>query len=113
IENWKDELNNLLVFAGLFSAVLTAFVVESYQSLQPDSASSTNQLLSQISVQLSSFTISPGFVNATSSIPSTSPVPARFRPESTDINVNLLWFLSLTLSLVAAFFTIAAQQWLR
>ncbi|KIP04103.1 hypothetical protein PHLGIDRAFT_57632, partial [Phlebiopsis gigantea 11061_1 CR5-6] len=113
IENWKDELNNLLVFAGLFSAVLTAFVIESYQSLQPGSASTTDQLLYQISVHLSSFTITPGFVNATSPMPPTSSISPNFELDPTDVKINLLWFLSLTLSLVAAFFTIAAQQWLR
>ena len=93
--------------------MLTAFVIESYQLLQPDSANTTNQLLSQISAQLSSFTVTPSFVNATFSLPSTIPESAGFRPSSTDVNINLLWFLSLTLSLVTAFFTIAAQQWLR
>ncbi|KAF4615430.1 hypothetical protein D9613_003540 [Agrocybe pediades] len=33
---WKEEVENLLIFAGLFSAVVTTFVVESYKSLQPD-----------------------------------------------------------------------------
>ncbi|KAF8164660.1 hypothetical protein BJ912DRAFT_255367 [Pholiota molesta] len=32
---WKDEVQNLLIFAGLFSAVVTAFVIESYKFLQP------------------------------------------------------------------------------
>ncbi|KAF8188633.1 hypothetical protein BJ912DRAFT_851078, partial [Pholiota molesta] len=32
---WKDEVSALLIFAGLFSAVVTAFVIESYKFLQP------------------------------------------------------------------------------
>ncbi|KAI0323690.1 hypothetical protein GY45DRAFT_1212321, partial [Cubamyces sp. BRFM 1775] len=38
MERWKSELDTLLVYAGLFSAVLTAFNVESYRLLQPDDA---------------------------------------------------------------------------
>jgi hypothetical protein len=38
--------------AGLFSASLTAFIIESYKTLIPDSGASAVQLLSQISQQL-------------------------------------------------------------
>lgn len=96
--------------AGLFSAVLTAFVVETYTLLQPDSSATTNQLLAyQVSSQVPTAhipsainTTISSFINAGSFIPSTS---ARW------INVSL--FLSLTLSLAAAFFGILAKQWLR
>ncbi|KIP08360.1 hypothetical protein PHLGIDRAFT_88361, partial [Phlebiopsis gigantea 11061_1 CR5-6] len=52
LEGWRDDLNNLLVFAGLFSAVVTAYTIESYQWLQADSGDQTVQLLTQISSQL-------------------------------------------------------------
>ncbi|KAF9475235.1 hypothetical protein BDN70DRAFT_996554 [Pholiota conissans] len=45
---WKDEVQNLLIFAGLFSAVVTAFVIESYKFLQPDPNDTIISLLSQI-----------------------------------------------------------------
>ncbi|KAF8899338.1 hypothetical protein BD779DRAFT_1431892, partial [Infundibulicybe gibba] len=32
---WNSEIDSLLTFAGLFSAVVTAFTVESYKLLQP------------------------------------------------------------------------------
>ena len=105
-----DERENQ---AGLFSAVVTAFVVESYQSLQADNSQIAVQLLSQISSQLASFTVSPEFINATSKLPSIDPTSAPFAPLEVNVTVNLLWFLSLTFSLVGAFFAIAAQQWLR
>ncbi|KZV94424.1 hypothetical protein EXIGLDRAFT_567188, partial [Exidia glandulosa HHB12029] len=38
LDGWGTTLDILLIFAGLFSAVATAFVIESYQSLQPDNA---------------------------------------------------------------------------
>lgn len=105
--------------AGLFSAVVTAFTVESYTWLQQDPGDASNALLTQISQQLSMLTfvitfvgnpLSSALVNSTSSIPATE-LP--FSPVSYAVPVNTLWVLSLTLSLISAFFAIAAQQWLR
>ncbi|TFK17735.1 hypothetical protein FA15DRAFT_604485, partial [Coprinopsis marcescibilis] len=33
---WKDEIDKLLIFAGLFSATVTAFTIESYKWLSPE-----------------------------------------------------------------------------
>ncbi|GJE95062.1 hypothetical protein PsYK624_112410 [Phanerochaete sordida] len=110
IDNWKSEIDNLLVFAGLFSGVVTSFTLESYSWLSPDSADTTNQLLLQISAQLAAFAVSPGYANSTAPI---ATIPASFTPDHTDVLINMLWFLSLTFSLIAVFFAIAAQQWLR
>ncbi|KAF7329022.1 hypothetical protein MVEN_02532300 [Mycena venus] len=33
---WRGNMNGMLIFAGLFSAILTAFIIESYKTLQPD-----------------------------------------------------------------------------
>jgi hypothetical protein len=87
--------------AGLFSAVLTAFVVESYSSLNEDSAAITINALTQISMQLSN-----------SSAPAFSP-DQHFTPAPTDVRVNILWFLGLVLSLTAALFGFLMKQWLR
>ncbi|EKM54919.1 uncharacterized protein PHACADRAFT_60661, partial [Phanerochaete carnosa HHB-10118-sp] len=61
VKNCKEDIDTLLVFAGLFSAVLTAFVIESYHNLQPDTSTETVTLLRQISLQLTSFTINSRF----------------------------------------------------
>ena len=100
--------------AGLFSAVLTAFVVDSKQNLQPSPADETvyylrqhSTILSQISVQLSS--IAPQVT-----IPSTPPPPfPAFSPLASNIRVNVFWFMSLAFSLVAALLAILVQQWVR
>ncbi|GJE95057.1 hypothetical protein PsYK624_112360 [Phanerochaete sordida] len=110
IERWKFELDNLLVFAALFSGVVTAFSIESYSWLTPDPADVTNQLLLQISAQLASFSMTPGFANSTAPI---AVITSSFTPDHTDVLINMLWFLSLTFSLIAVFFAIAAQQWIR
>ncbi|KZV95346.1 hypothetical protein EXIGLDRAFT_766259 [Exidia glandulosa HHB12029] len=36
LDAWNKTLDILLIFAGLFSAVITAFIIESYRLLQPD-----------------------------------------------------------------------------
>ena len=45
--------------AGLFSAILTAFNVQSYILLQPASPDPTLAVLQQISLQLNSFSVNP------------------------------------------------------
>lgn len=39
--------------------------------------------------------------------------PASFQADPNDVHINMLWVLSLTLSLIVAFLAIAVQQWLR
>ncbi|EEB93835.1 hypothetical protein MPER_07463, partial [Moniliophthora perniciosa FA553] len=49
VKNWRDDIDTLLVFAGLFSAVVTAFAVESYKWLSEDANDTTRgQRLQQI-----------------------------------------------------------------
>ncbi|KAJ3532690.1 hypothetical protein NM688_g7387 [Phlebia brevispora] len=113
IDSWKDELNNLLVFAGLFSAVVTAFTVESYTWLQQDSGDATNMFLAYISLQVSpSPTYLPLINSSVPALPLQN-VTSAFVPAAIAVPINTLWVLSLTLSLMSAFFAIAVQQWLR
>jgi hypothetical protein len=100
--------------AGLFSAALTAFVVDSKQDLKPSPADEAvyylrqhSTILSQISVQLSS--IAPQVA-----IPSTPPPPfPPFSPLASDVRVNVFWFMALAFSLLAALLAILVQQWVR
>ena len=56
----NPRLTRILISqAGLFSAVVTAYTIESYQWLQDDPAAQTVQLLTQISAQLASFSVTP------------------------------------------------------
>ncbi|KAJ3521431.1 hypothetical protein NM688_g9017 [Phlebia brevispora] len=107
IGHCKEDIDTLLVFASLFSAVLTAFVVESYQALSPDPSDQVVQLLTQIAVQTNSYTITSSYINAIATAPS-SPPP--FRPQPIYIHVNRLWFISLILSLITASFGILIKQ---
>jgi len=85
--------------AGLFSAVVTAFIIESYKALKQDPS---ELLLSRILAQLE------GRVNGTDIL--TTPT---FTPTHSDIRVNILWFLSLIFSLTTVLVGIIALQWLR
>ncbi|PSR97595.1 hypothetical protein PHLCEN_2v4302 [Hermanssonia centrifuga] len=97
-------------FAGLFSAVLTAFVVQSYQLLQEDNTQISAQLLYRISSQINSFESIFPFLNSTTSF-SSSPSP--FQPSASARWINVLWFLSLVFSLASALLGIFAKQWIR
>ncbi|KAH8982838.1 hypothetical protein EDB92DRAFT_1952087 [Lactarius akahatsu] len=87
-ENWKSK-------TGLFSATVASFIIESYKQLSPDSSVTTNTLLTQISQQLA---------NTSNGTPLASLLPVR---------VNVMWFLSLVLSLTCALSATLMQQWAR
>ena len=103
--------------AGLFSAILTAFVVQTYPQLQPDNSTTTNDLLAinnQLLIQGlvshgTSFYIPPILNSTMSSILDAQP----FTPPASARWINALFFTSLVLSLAAALFGILAKQWLR
>ena len=102
-----------LLQAGLFSAVLTAFIVESYQLLQPSSTDATLAVLHQISHQVASFTINPTFVNSTYPSRLLDDVQSPFSAPASAIWINTLWFASLVCSLAAASIALIVKQWLR
>jgi hypothetical protein len=87
--------------AGLFSAVLTAFIIDVYRNLDVDYTQDSATVLRQILAQLAGQTVN----NIASSPPSATPSP-------TVIIVIVLWFVSLVFSLLSALFSISAKQWL-
>ncbi|TDL21512.1 hypothetical protein BD410DRAFT_701043, partial [Rickenella mellea] len=101
VHNWRDDMDSLLIFAALFSASVTAFVIESYRSLIQDPTQVTVSILMQISQQLANGTHTPAAV-----------LPA-FSPQYGDIAVNILWFLSLAFSLTCALAAVLVRQWAR
>ncbi|RDX45140.1 hypothetical protein OH76DRAFT_1022365 [Lentinus brumalis] len=109
---WKEEMDTLLVYAGVSSAVLTAFNVESYHLLQPDPTDPTLAVLKQISAQLNGYTFTPPFLNATNSTgPGTLP-PAPFQAPASAVWLNSLWFSSLVFSFAAALLALFVKQWI-
>ena len=98
----------------MYSASLTAFLQQSVPNLTPNYAQQTAYysqqsvvLLAQISAQLAA---SGSPLPATISLP--PPLP-EFRPASSDVRVNVFWFMSLVFSLTAALAATIVQQWVR
>ncbi|KAE9404962.1 hypothetical protein BT96DRAFT_385973 [Gymnopus androsaceus JB14] len=100
---WREDIDALLVFAGLFSAAVTAFLIESYAWLQPPPDQNTNLILLQIIQQ---------FQNGSNTI-SLEPSNSAFSVTPLAIRVNVFWFSSLALSLSCAIIGILCKQWLR
>ena len=127
----KDDMDSVLIFvrdysssfsspsscpvfqAGLFSATLTSFLVDSASNLQVDPAQQmvfyqqqNVELLAQISKQISSIALQ-------ASIPST-PLPSfDFSPRTSDVRVNVYWFMSLIFSISAALLATLVQHWVQ
>ncbi|KAK0463650.1 uncharacterized protein EV420DRAFT_1100725 [Desarmillaria tabescens] len=109
VEEFRDNVDVLLVFAGLFSAVVTTFVVQTSQSLQADYAQASASILFELLL------VQRAIANGSSvdAIPVSSLSPqTAFVPSATDVWVNGLWFTSLFLSLTTALVAVLVKQWL-
>ncbi|KAJ7908478.1 hypothetical protein B0H13DRAFT_2193292, partial [Mycena leptocephala] len=104
VESWRSDMGGMLIFAGLFSGSLTAFIIESYRNLTPDSGDTTVLLLQQISAQLD---------GAAKGSYSTPPPQNTFTPPLAALLCNALWFMSLALSLTCALIATLVEQWAR
>ncbi|KAJ7714148.1 hypothetical protein B0H16DRAFT_1205908, partial [Mycena metata] len=94
--------------AGLFSACLTAFIIESYRLLSPDQGQLTVMLLAQISHQMAA---SSGQNGSAFELPTLRPMQAS--AGGTALACNIMWFTSLFLSLSCAFMATLVEQWAR
>ncbi|GAB1524801.1 hypothetical protein RhiTH_007957 [Rhizoctonia solani] len=103
----NENLNNMLLFATLFSAIVTAFIIESTNLLEQDSSEVSEQLL--LLLVQSQQRIELGLPNSTPSIFERR----EFTPSATARLINVLWFGSLMISLGAAVIALLAQEWLR
>lgn len=109
-EGWKDTVDVLLVFAGLFSAVVATLAGISIQALQPDYAQVTvDILLELLAVQRA---IASG--NTAADVTPASFSLNAFPSASTlDRWVNGLWFTSLAFSLCTALIATIIKQWIQ
>ncbi|PBK85854.1 hypothetical protein ARMGADRAFT_866554, partial [Armillaria gallica] len=106
--NQRGELNILLVFAGLFSAVVSNYIGQLAVQFQPNYQEMSALLLfDQINIQRA-------LANGTSlddiTTSGTDPT-APFTPDPNTVFVHGLWLVSLTLSLITAFFAILVDAW--
>ncbi|KAF8597699.1 hypothetical protein BDV93DRAFT_397728, partial [Ceratobasidium sp. AG-I] len=102
----NENLDMMLLFAALFSAILTAFLIESKNLLQQDSAEVTISLL--LMIAQSQQRLEQGNPRLAS-----DPIqPPRFSASMSARWINGLWFMSLALSLSAALIAMLAKEWL-
>ncbi|KAJ7027982.1 hypothetical protein C8F04DRAFT_964583, partial [Mycena alexandri] len=105
VERWRGGLDALLVFLGLFSAIVTTFLVNSLAGLTEDKTSRTNELLVNLTEIIISLSGTPA-----SELNISYPVP--FIPDSSDIRINAYWSLSLTFSLTIAALALGCRGFL-
>ncbi|KAJ7747251.1 hypothetical protein B0H16DRAFT_1555262 [Mycena metata] len=100
-DGWSRSIDVLLVFTGLFSAVLTTFIIQSYQLMLPEAADTTNALLVEL--------IGLQFNDTTRPSISQSPQSSLQQIHW----VNGLWFSALACSLSTALVSMLSKQWLQ
>ncbi|KDQ08773.1 hypothetical protein BOTBODRAFT_74801, partial [Botryobasidium botryosum FD-172 SS1] len=86
--------------AGLFSAIVTAFLIEAYKGLSEDSTATSNVLLRQISAKMGN------------TQPEDSLLLVPFKAPRSAVRVNCMWFASLIISLSATVVAVLAKQWI-
>ncbi|GJE99257.1 hypothetical protein PsYK624_155070 [Phanerochaete sordida] len=106
VADTKEDIDTLLVFAGLFSAVVTTFVVDSYSNLTPDNTDELVFLMRQSLAQ--NYTLINGVLRPVMPFPDDLP----FEAPLWALRVNGLWFASLIVSLSTASFGMLVKQWL-
>ncbi|KAF8477872.1 hypothetical protein JB92DRAFT_1864515 [Gautieria morchelliformis] len=107
IGQWDRNMDVLLVFIGLFSAIQTAFIIEFYKRLRPDTASVSASLLADIALSLRCQNNATMCTLSRQTLPST----IGFQPTLAVRWTNLLWFTSLTISLTVLTIALLAKQW--
>ncbi|KAJ6541203.1 hypothetical protein DFH09DRAFT_991081, partial [Mycena vulgaris] len=104
-DGWRSGLDALLVFLGLFSAIVAAFIIPSLGTLKPDDIARSNELLANITIII--LTISGA--NATQL---NLPQPTVFVPDPSDVRLNVYLTLSLIISLSIGALAIACRGFL-
>ncbi|KAI0808253.1 hypothetical protein C8Q74DRAFT_1187781, partial [Fomes fomentarius] len=114
IRGWKEEIDTHLVFAGLFSAILTAFNVEAYKLLLPQDQSSSlssDDLLRALLVTMAQGQVL-NFTSLAADISASMSSTGNGGPNFKAALINGFWFCSLICSLAAASISIMVKQWL-
>ncbi|KIO20332.1 hypothetical protein M407DRAFT_220773, partial [Tulasnella calospora MUT 4182] len=101
-EDLSENLDVLLIFAALFSAINTAFISLTMPGLSSDPLTENNALLRLLVMRVD---------NNNTIVPTDPPPP--FIPSSNSVIVNCLLYASLSCSLLAAVGAMMAKEWLQ
>ncbi|KAG8921732.1 hypothetical protein FRC01_000101 [Tulasnella sp. 417] len=99
--NLNGNLDVLLIFAALFSAINTTFISITMPDLSPNPSDETNTLLRLLVMRADNNTLTP------------SDLAPPFAVKSSSITVNCLLYASLSCSLLAAVGAMMAKEWLQ
>ncbi|KAG6863776.1 hypothetical protein C0993_010388, partial [Termitomyces sp. T159_Od127] len=81
VQGFRNNIDGLLVFAALFSAVVTTFVAQTSQSLQPDNG----QIIASILYENNQLLRAAGNKTSIDAVPKTALVPGSQTYSSTDL----------------------------
>ncbi|KAG8898036.1 hypothetical protein FRC01_011054, partial [Tulasnella sp. 417] len=99
--NLNGNLDVLLIFAALFSAINTTFISITMPDLSPNPSDETNTLLRLLVMRADNNSLTPADLTPS------------FSPNSNSITVNSLLYASLSCSLLAAVGAMMAKEWLQ
>ncbi|KAJ7586335.1 hypothetical protein C8J56DRAFT_1051710 [Mycena floridula] len=108
LRSFRDTIDALLVFAALFSGVVTTLLVQTSQAFQPNYAQITTLLLIE-QIQLLQAAGNTSVINAVPSLLDGKQAAGT----TTDIWINALFIASLSLSLATALLSVLIKQWLQ
>ncbi|KAG1858538.1 hypothetical protein F4604DRAFT_1627691, partial [Suillus subluteus] len=94
LERYNGDMDIVLIFSGLFSAVSTAFIVAMESNLSPDPNDTTHALLTQLQ----------GLRRQR--------LASTWSPPTAIIRIQCIAYASLSFSLLAAFGAVLGKQWL-
>ncbi|KAG8862140.1 hypothetical protein FRB96_002170 [Tulasnella sp. 330] len=101
MESLNTNLDVMLIFAGLFSAINTAFIIVALTGLSANPVDETNHLLRLLIMNTSNHTLTENDLNL------------YFTPTISAVRQNCIFFASLCCSLLAATGAVLAKQWLQ
>ncbi|KAF9649783.1 hypothetical protein BDM02DRAFT_3084921, partial [Thelephora ganbajun] len=104
MKKYDEDLNTTLIFAGLFSAVSSAFVIDVHSKLEPNSRDRSEAYLRAILLSLNR-SVAPD------EDPATVAPPVWGGPPAEIITASDLLYASLLISLLAAFVAMLGKQW--
>ncbi|KAJ3880281.1 hypothetical protein F5051DRAFT_482140, partial [Lentinula edodes] len=109
MRGFRETIDSLLVFAALFSGVVTSFVIATIPALQPDYSQITAVLL----VEQVQILRAAGNSTAINAVPKSTVDLQNASVAIKDLWINGLFLASLSLALATALLSVLVKQWLQ